>query len=847
MRFSATIFHHQKLKLGWFLFALLLMPSPVIAVTTVTQVHLGDSPNVIEIHLNGKTAFKTVQMDAREVLIAFQKTTLPEKVRKSGKGSHMVKQMQIDRRPNNVVALLFQTRNDIANIQAKWVGNSPKLFVRLVPVKQMLSGPDPIKHAKYQKKAAANVVTSQATAKPGPKPLKSPEKTAMDPVETQTAQAVDIKPAAIEPKKNGRSENADGLDNLLSEMQSDRCGQSKVLSQTLSLCREKKWRESYALLGRHFDPKGMQDCQESFYFLQAYLLYKLNDDGREKIYLEAVNYFQDAISYFPDSRYVPYAMLTLGKIYVALKNFAEAQGFFELVLKHHVNHPGRPMALYELGCIYNRQHRLTQAIETFNQLLAEYPNGAFTIDAQLGLGKALCESNEYDKALAVLKTVEKNNPEKTYEDDELLVLLGELYYQLGDYENARDAMIRAVNYYPEQEGVPVLLTRIADTFKETHQAKRADKLYQLVMNTHPGTDGYVLSAMRHADFVSDTFQKESIYLTIIKDYASHPMAKLAVVKLANLRYQDGQYQESIDTLRENMSANLRDLRKEASYVIALAYDGLFKQLTEAGTFTQIIAIYERDKEIVHRLRNPELFALIGNAFLQGHLYHKAAGLFDKSYKLIPFNKRPASIYYQLAVAYQEIGKAAQAKEMMFAYLQKIPKTRKHAEAYLRMARMHMARKEYAPAVRFIKTAYDQSLTDGERAKVLMVQSEALQAWGKPEHIPPLMIKTINLLAADAHQHIEALLDAYQLLGESYLKMSQFESAADAFTMALKFSETGRPPDLLFFLGDAYMKGNASAKAKDIFTEIVTTGDSFWVHMAQNRLRSIEIEAKLNQA
>ena len=77
-----------------------------------------------------------------------------------------------------------------------------------------------------------------------------------------------------------------------------------------------------------------------------------------------------------------------------------------------------------------------------------------------------------------------------------------------------------------------------------------------------------------------------------------------------------------------------------------------------------------------------------------------------------------------------------------------------------------------------------------------------------------------------------------LLTKTYLK------AADAFSMAVKFSERKETPDLRFLLAEAYEKGKNIEMAGKVYKEILELGDPFWARLAQEKLRGIQIDAKL---
>jgi tetratricopeptide (TPR) repeat protein len=392
--------------------------------------------------------------------------------------------------------------------------------------------------------------------------------------------------------------------------------------------------------------------------------------------------------------------------------------------------------------------------------------------------------------------------------------------------------------------VSVLFTRIGDTLKNGGREDSAKKVYEMVMETYPDSDGHAISAIRMADLFTKPSEKEAQYRTVMQSFPGHPMAKLAVIRLADLQQQAGSYSAGIETLRDVMSEGLKELKNEAEYVMGSCFDGYFRQLTEGEDPLAVIAAYEKDRTLVNRLENPDIFEAVGAAFYEVKLFQQAEELLQKSYKESTSRNRPASLYYLLAVTLQELGKNMQAKEMLHAYFRKLPESKHNIDAYLRMGRLLAADESRETALAFIKSGLKKSETNMQKAEFLLLQAQVHGEMGQDATVPDLLIKAINLLASSPEAENKHLVKAYRRLGESHIKLSAFDKAADAYTMALNFSEDGRPPSLLYLLAEANLKSQQTEAARMVFTEILGSGDDFWARMAEEQLRTMAIEEKL---
>ena len=128
--------------------------------------------------------------------------------------------------------------------------------------------------------------------------------------------------------------------------------------------------------------------------------------------------------------------------------------------------------------------------------------------------------------------------------------------------------------------------------------------------------------------------------------------------------------------------------------------------------------------------------------------------------------------------------------------------------------------------------------------ILFSEAEAEKALGDYRTAAHRLIQAIDYLAADKAQSLDSISTLYRDLGETYLKVKAYLKAADAFAMALKFSEKRDAPDLRFLLGETYEKGNAMEMAGKVYKEIIDMGDPFWTRLAQEKMRGIHINSKL---
>jgi TolA-binding protein len=125
--------------------------------------------------------------------------------------------------------------------------------------------------------------------------------------------------------------------------------------------------------------------------------------------------------------------LTLGDAAYNAGRFSEAISNYKKASKEEKN---RELALIKLGNTYFRMDRMSDAINTYDDLIEQFPMGNFADDAYIKKGEALRKLGDYEKSSDVL-----NSLRKLYPSSEFIVrsyvLSGDNYFDTGDFENAR--------------------------------------------------------------------------------------------------------------------------------------------------------------------------------------------------------------------------------------------------------------------------------------------------------------------------------------------------------------------------------------------------------------------------
>ncbi len=791
---------------------------------TVEGLQIQAEPARIIMHFSAKTDYKIIRFeDDQGVSIAFKGARLAADMQSIGSGSAWLQEMRFEQLPEQVLALRIRTRSPAPKIIGEWAGDTKTLTIAFGFTPARL----------VHKRRALGL-------KPKPSSVKLAE--AQVPPDQQAP--VPLQPIETVRKKDG---NAGTVDDLLDMFASDSCGQEDALRRAADDCRKELYDDAYHAIVAYLRSGSTPPCAEAAYFLRGLAIFKGSEGADEFQLLQVANELQDAVSFYPQSKYTPFAQTMLGKINLELNNDTEAAGYFRLVLNNFKDYSGTPEVLFEMGRLSAKTKKLSQAVSFFDRILSQYPGCAYEKDARLELGKTYFNSNRFSKALDYLEPLLESFPNMAYTSNELLVTMGNCYYQTGKYDKAREVLAKAYNFFPDMPDNHVALTRIGDVYLDEKDSEKAQKIYEEVRKKYPKTDGFVISSMRLAELEPNPEGKEKIYRMIIEDFPHHPMADLSKLRLAEIQQKAGLYENSIAMINELLHKGAKALKKEALYLQERSFEEYFQQMLANNDHPRAMHMAEKEKAALKRLDSPQLFYLSGKAFYLGHLYPQAVENLEKAQKLFVHSARPKDLSFLLGRAFQETGAMDEALAKLEQYLRDEPKGEHWVEAHMRIGRGRLAKKDYLNAETSFQTAYTHARTDLERANILMLQAAAAGETGKKQEKCERLIKAINLFAADPDANFTAMSSAYRELGETYMGMGTFERAADAFSMALKFlrQEEGQA-GLRYLLAESYRKGKASDRAAAIYRELVATGDPIWGKLAEEKLRSMSFIGRLER-
>jgi TolA-binding protein len=156
---------------------------------------------------------------------------------------------------------------------------------------------------------------------------------------------------------------------------------------------------------------------------------------------EIVEAFTYYIQTFPDNPQVPAALAQRALAYEQDKNYNAALSDLNLIITKYPTAHEREAALQLKALILGQQENAKGMVETFRQLLREFPKSLVAAQAQYYIGKAAFEAKDYKTAMTALNAARQLNKEQYYNLASLRLILCQFYLK------DRPALTKEVNKF----------------------------------------------------------------------------------------------------------------------------------------------------------------------------------------------------------------------------------------------------------------------------------------------------------------------------------------------------------------------------------------------------------------
>ncbi len=843
--------------LGLVMLILVFLPGTVVAKkTTIEKIVIQSNPLALEFFVSGRVPVKVIKIEEREVLVALKNAAFSSGFKVIGGQNPAIDEISIETLDGDVVAVVVKTKVPLGAISSGFNKSFGRFFINLerpktpessVPapvVKKLIQPPEPkmiVKEipVKEKQQEALNVGPEpKLVSKPIPSPQTVPKSESQ--VKAKGKKSVKALPPPIYvPPKRAKGEFNGDVSDLFRMVERFECG-SKQINAAILLIRKQLYGKAFDSLDQLLSRENFS-CLEQAYYLRAYGYYKSIPNEDYTSLLAAERMLQDVMVSFPKSELLPFAYAAIGMINIALKNTAAAEGYLNIVNQGYPQYPGMPEVHYYLAQIYTDKGYTDKALGYYKKVVESPFENTYIVDAGVGYGKSLFKKRQYFDALAMFNYVVSIDVKRVYASPELLLNMAQANFELGLSTQARENFMRVLNLFPDIPDKDVVLSKAGDAYGMENNSEKAIKIYELVRERFPDSQGYVNASIGIARYLKTDPEKIEIYEMIKEKFPENAYARIAMMRLAEIYQKNKEYDKCIKEIEDLLSTHPRGLRYEAVKLMQKAYEALFKEQLKADEYTLILNRYESEHTKLDKMGSREIAFYVGIAYLKASLYEPAFNHLINAYKQYKRSTRSPELLFGLGVAMDESARDDDAVKLFAAFSKQFPKNKQRVKALTRMGEIYSEKNMFTDAAKKFKRAYTLSANPLEKGKIRLQQADLYERQKDLKTASNLRAGAVKDFAAASGTNYDILAAAYKTLGNTYLSLESYVQAADAFLKAMNFSEGNRAKaNLGFLLGDAYQKGNIIKKAKEAFEQVAGNNDSVWARLARQRLTTLEL-------
>ncbi len=569
----------------------------------------------------------------------------------------------------------------------------------------------------------------------------------------------------------------------------------------------------------------------------AFWLMHRKDRNLPLIAPQVAEKFQEAMNYYPKSPRYAWALIMLGRLYQATGDVHEALGYFELVIREHTRSRYAPLAYLGRARILITQQHLDGATRVYQKAISLYPKSKYLKRAYWGLGKTMLRLGRYDYARSVFLTMLKKWPGIYLKQPAILYYLGESYFLLRQYAQARHYLYWVLNINPHLPYNHLALARIGDTYKFEKQPKAAQQIYQRVIDLYPDSDGAIISRIRLVE-MGVGGDPVRVYSRLMQRYRRREVAQLAQLKLGGYYFERKKYHLAADTLKNLLENHPRSrFREPTLYMLHRVLHQRVLALSQEKKYRDLIDFIQDNRSRLSPQHRRTYMFLEAQAYLALNRFDQAFDLFNR---LNLYGDVSRGVI--LGLVRSSLGRAdyARALEAIDEYLRRFG-TQPPAEelAFKRgfilkdMGRRDKAFQALAQAVARYPLSRWRGRALAEQGLILVGQNHCHRA-------VDYLARAARTLSAGGTPPPGPRRDLLFLvqsdLGSCHLQTGQYSAAVKATRAAVELSpDKAAKWRLTYRLVQCYLKLNLPETAEAMLKMMVKGGDPFWAKMARERL------------
>jgi len=553
-----------------------------------------------------------------------------------------------------------------------------------------------------------------------------------------------------------------------------------------------------------------------------------------------IDRYKAALTAAPNHPDQPLALYRCGVLAASMGGLIMAEGYLRRLISAHPDHPLVGPAWLRIAKGKHRMGQYAEAIRAFQSALKGNLDPGQRLEAQYFVGAGLTMAGDHQQAIAALEQCLAEDPKYYLKQPEILLNLGESYFAGKDYANSIKVLFRYLNLgVPEPKNQNLVLARLAESLQQQGESRLSGRLYGYVQSYLPNSDGDIISRIREAERLEQKggmgLQSAlAVYEELARRNLPENLMRLIKFRLASNYGRLGETEKGLHIVQEVMDANPGSTTLDEFYPLQrdLLKD-LINKAFIAGNYLEVATLDQNHHDLLHMETDPQLDPIIARGYEQLKLYPNAVSLYQSLIRDDPRHRDTWNL--------KAAGCSLEMRDLSSAlgYCDAVRDTSLDREKTGILARVHFARRQYAEAstqfAKFFKGQKDLAKLDWQ---MLIDYVSCLMALGRHQEALVYLQKASEHPAAGEGRHH---LDLCLLLGQCYEARNLPKEALPFLEEALQLIPEKDAKDYVIYkIARLHKSIGQIDQAKDMFTQLLGSGQSLWQAVAREELNDITI-------
>ncbi|MDR3554737.1 MAG: tetratricopeptide repeat protein [Syntrophobacteraceae bacterium] len=552
---------------------------------------------------------------------------------------------------------------------------------------------------------------------------------------------------------------------------------------------------------------------------------------------DIITAYRKALKAGPRSSQAPLALYRSGLAYYTMGKYRVADQFFKTVTSQWADSPAASRCWIGSGNICIKRESYIEAMESYRWALRQASAKEDKAAAEYVLGKTYQVLGAHKEALQMLQDCLAREPGYYHKNPLVLRFIGEAEFDLGDFRNAKQMLLRYVNCQESDPDQGTVLAKIGEILLNDKQVEAARKTYGFVHKYYTNSEGDIIGQIRSAELMEkfDLGKAIEMYNTLRARDLSPSFRNVVTLKLAELELKKCDLEQGL-TLMDKSFPIKGDggAPPEIGSLRESFFRNLVRQYYSNSDFDKTIRLVDKYRAIFNSMNSPETLEEVAESYAARKSYYNALQTYDR----LLAQQHGANLDGILlncgvyALRLRDFGRASRYAQAAQSGALKLKKSEL-------LAQIAYHNEQYAEAVGYFEKVIQQRndfyLSDPDSYAAFGYSLFQVKKYGEAV---PILKKALVRAAADKDTRESVLVTLSDCLKEQ----KQYDQAAEMLETAIRIAGGEKQNELLYKVSKLYLEAGKSELAVKRLNRMVAAKDGFWSAVAQQELNTINMAA-----